>query len=436
MMSNVRTVAMGDASALNEALADAHEEILLLVAPGVELHRGARDAFEEVFEKRSCVVLAYSDFEDENGRVRLMEYNGDLTERFDFGKVIALRRSAALRTGGFDERLNHAHLYDLRLRLLEADGEALRVDRVLYSYKTPHTQGAPEGLLSDSFDYLFYDPEAEKEYERVFKDMLKRRGCFLDGQNEVVRDELSYQLPVSVVIPVLNRVSFIGQAVDSVLRGSCADFELIVSDTGSSDGTQDIVRSFSKKDSRVRLLQISQGNIAFALNAALQEARGKYVAQLDSDDEYLQDTLKDMVKALESNPRCGLAISYYEVMDEKGNPIPGVPPIKHLEYDRNNILRVGGAGAVRVFRTFVLRELGGFDVQTFGSFGEDYDMVLRISERYDIDRVHRILYRYRRHRDSTDTRRDPTEKLELKTEARRRAMERRRTLNLQRTQGS
>jgi glycosyltransferase involved in cell wall biosynthesis len=171
------------------------------------------------------------------------------------------------------------------------------------------------------------------------------------------------------------------------------------------------------------------GTIAFALNTGLREARGKYVAQLDSDDEYLPNTLKNMVDALGANPRCGLAISYYEVMDAVGNPIAGVPPIKHLEYDRNNILRTGGAGAVRAFRKRVLEELGGFDEETFGGFAEDYDMVLKISERYDIDRVHEVLYRYRRHEGSTDTLRDPVEKLNLKTEARRRAMERREELN-------
>jgi GT2 family glycosyltransferase len=419
-----------DPKLLNRAVKNSKELIVLLIEPGVELLPEALDVFSKTFEKKPNAVLAFSDYKEEDEVVRLMDYNGDLTEGFDLGRVVALRRDAVLNAGGFDERLKHAHLYDLRLRLLEAGGEIVHVNRVLYSFKRPKERSAPEGLLSDSFDYLFYDPEAEKEYEVVFKEMLKRRGGYLDHQNEVVLDDRIYDLPVSVVIPVRNRERFIGTAIESVLSGTFQDFELLVVDNASEDGTRDVARRIVDRDPRVRLIENPVGSISFALNTGLRAARGKYLAQLDSDDEYLPDTLIEMVRAIEANPRCGLAISYYEVMDEAGDPIPDVPPIQHLEYDRNNILRVGGAGAVRVYRTCVLRELGGFDEGTFGNFAEDYDMVLRISECYDVDRVHRVLYRYRRHPKSADAGTPGQEQLRLKTLARSSAIERRRELNL------
>ncbi|RMD94044.1 MAG: glycosyltransferase, partial [Calditrichaeota bacterium] len=186
---------------------------------------------------------------------------------------------------------------------------------------------------------------------------------------------------------------------------------------------------------RVRLIENDGTCIAEALNRGIREARGKYIAQLDSDDEYVPDTLKTMVAYMETHPKCGLAISYYDLIDETGKPIEGMGVIKHLEYDRNNILRVDGAGALRFFHKKVLEEFGLYNVEKYGNFGEDYDMVLKISEKYDVDRVHQVLYRYRRHADNTDVQRPAAMKVYNKNNARQEALKRRIALN-QRSQQS
>ena len=77
----------------------------------------------------------------------------------------------------------------------------------------------------------------------------------------------------------------------------------------------------------------------------------------------------------------------------------------------------------------VIKEFGGFNEEKFGHYGEDYDLVLKVSEKYDVGRVHHVLYRYRRHPENTDIMRDPEMKIANKTRARQEALQRRRELN-------
>jgi hypothetical protein len=136
-----------------------------------------------------------------------------------------------------------------------------------------------------------------------------------------------------------------------------------------------------------------------------------------------------MMAHMESHPKCGLAISYYELMNEDRGPVPEVAPVTHSGYTRNQILRRDGAGALRVFPKVILEEMGLYDEENFGNFGEDYDMVLKVGEKYDVDRVHHVLYRYRRHADNTDVTRDPLMKVRNKNNARLNALARRKEIN-------
>lgn len=106
---------------------------------------------------------------------------------------------------------------------------------------------------------------------------------------------------VSVIIPVYNRANIISRAIRSVLRQSYLPVELLVVDDGSTDGTQDIVEKWSEVDSRVRLIEHrkNRGGSA-ARNTGIKHARGKYIAFLDSDDEWLRHKLAKQVNFLEN----------------------------------------------------------------------------------------------------------------------------------------
>ena len=208
-----------------------------------------------------------------------------------------------------------------------------------------------------------------------------------------------------------------------------SDWEYIIVDNGSTDNTRDVVRSYMAKDPRIKLIENDRNIISVSLNLGVRAAKGKYIAQLDSDDEHLPHTLRTMAEHLDNNPTWGLAISYYELMDEDGNVLPEFGVIKHEQYNRNNILRRDGAGALRCWHRSVILEFGGFDEEKLGHYGEDYDLVLKCGEKYEVGRVHQVCYRYRRHGDNTDVLRSSEMKIQNKTLARLNALERRKKLN-------
>ncbi len=430
----------------NHALLQAQGEIFMELPPNIRLHPEACQIFIKTAHENPNAAMFYADFEKvlpdgSRERKHLMDYFGDITERFDFGHLRAYRTAALGQLSGWDESFNSAHDYDLQLRLME-QFEILQIPQVLYDVQVSQEEreaasiGASKLFFPGTgkyggFSYLFYDKEEEKEIERACYQMLKRRGAFLDHDNQPVDYKKGERFPVlvSVVIPVYNREQFIDKAIDSVLGGTLHEIEVVVVDNGSTDGTRDVVRKIAQRDSRVRLIENDKNIIALSLNLGWRSARGKYIAQLDSDDEYLPETLKAMTDHLESHPKAALAVSYYDLMDATGNVLEEFGVIKHLEYDRNNIMRCDGAGAVRVWRRKVIEEFGGFDEKELGHYGEDYDLVLKVTEKHDLDRVHQVLYRYRRHPDNTDARRDERMKLWNKTRARQRALKRRQELN-------
>lgn len=429
------------AEAWGEALSRAPDaQSAAILSPRVRLREGALEQLAGAIDGRADAVGVYCDYEKlrpnkDPESVTLLDHQGCIHERFDFGALLFYHLGAVRAVGGIRADLRHAWEYDLQLRLGEL-GRFVRLPLALYSLELPaETAAVPSALYSPGqgplggFSYVFYPADVEAEVTSVFEEALRRRRAWLETPlaNVPYREERE-PVTCSVVIPVLNRVKYIGNAIRRVLEGTWQDFEIIVIDNGSTDGTQDIVTEIAAADPRVRLLAGTGGSIASALNEGIRAARGRYICQLDSDDQYAPTTLEKMVAAFEADPTCGLAISYYRLMNEAGEVINDVEPITHSGYSRNQILRREGAGALRVFARVVLEEFGLYDEQNYGNFGEDYDMVLKTGEKYNVVRVHEVLYYYRRHDDNTDVTRDPVMKFWNKNHARLEAVRRRKGL--------
>lgn len=101
------------------------------------------------------------------------------------------------------------------------------------------------------------------------------------------------ELPISIIMPVYNSVEYLEKTVESVLSQTFSDFELIMVDDGSSDGSAELCDAISEKDERVKVIHKENGGISSARNAGLKAARGEYIAFCDDDDKYLPDLLKD-----------------------------------------------------------------------------------------------------------------------------------------------
>lgn len=126
---------------------------------------------------------------------------------------------------------------------------------------------------------------------------------------------------VSVIIPVYNAEKYLEEAVDSVLSQTYRDLELIIIDDCSKDNSLEIARSYEQSDARVRVIagEKNQG-VARVRNRGVQEARGEYIALLDSDDVWRKDKLERQLRLIESK---GAQIAYcsYDFMDENGKSV-------------------------------------------------------------------------------------------------------------------
>ena len=421
-------------AALNRIITSCETEFLIIITDDVKLNGNIPELLRNVPKAAGLIYGDYLELAEGQHAVK-RTYKGpeDITERAELGPAMIYRVEALKEAGGWDESLKYAYNYDLRLKLAEC-GRIHHIDAavcIIYPESSEYSKADklffPGKGKYGGFSYLFMEPEEEREIETVFMNSLKRRGAFLEGDAPPMKPEPLISPAVSVITPVFNRERFIGKAIESVLSGKFRDFEYIIIDNGSTDGTREVVERYTS-DPRIRLIRNDVNRIAISLNIGIKMARGKYISQLDSDDLYTPDTLNSMAAFMEET-NCALGISYYSLIDEAGNDLPEFGVIKHAEYSRNNILRVDGAGAVRVWRKSAMLEFGGFDEGELCDYGEDYDLVLKAGEKYRVGRVREVLYKYRRHPDNSDIKRDPLFKLRNKNLARERALGRRSVMN-------
>jgi glycosyltransferase involved in cell wall biosynthesis len=188
---------------------------------------------------------------------------------------------------------------------------------------------------------------------------------------------------ISVVVASHNRTEYLKEAVDSVVRQTRSDWELIIADDGSAEPTRVYLQSLS--DPRIRVIWLPHtGNPSAVRNAAIKQARGRYVALLDSDDCWMPDKLGVQLEGLRSNPECRWSYTYYRRMDEAGreNVDPRIARwIPHEGWILEQVLRVEALIAtpsVMVDRA-LLDEVGGFDEEFV--YCEDYDLWVRLAMR-------------------------------------------------------
>ena len=112
---------------------------------------------------------------------------------------------------------------------------------------------------------------------------------------------------VSVVMPVFNGEKYLAEAIESILTQTFADFELLIVDDASEDGSADIIRDFQNRDARIRSIKLAENvGIASARNKGNAVANGEYIAAMDCDDVSMPERLEKQVDFMQSNPRIGL----------------------------------------------------------------------------------------------------------------------------------
>ncbi len=185
---------------------------------------------------------------------------------------------------------------------------------------------------------------------------------------------------ISVIIPTYNRAAFVLEAVESVYRQTFQDFELIVVDDGSTDGTSKVLKNY--QNHLIYRYQANQG-VSSARNLGLQMARGKWVAFLDSDDLWLPKKLETQIRFFSQNPEAVICQTE-EIWIRNGRRVN--PQKKHRKFSGDIfapslLLCIVSPSAVMIQRDLFNQE-DGFD-ETLPAC-EDYDLWLRISSRFPV----------------------------------------------------
>jgi teichuronic acid biosynthesis glycosyltransferase TuaG len=206
---------------------------------------------------------------------------------------------------------------------------------------------------------------------------------------------------VSIITPAFNSSAFIGETIAAALAQTCADFELLVIDDGSSDDTIDVVHRAAGGDSRVIVMASAHGGPAAARNAGLDAARGRFIALLDSDDVWMPAYLESQLTLLGRFPDRAIvtanAINRGGRLD--GRPLwPETSGWRALA-PRDVIVQDDAVCIMSVFRREVADRIGGFDVRYTGN--EDYQFWLRaVNAGFGIVQNRRPMGFYRRRPDS------------------------------------
>ena len=205
-----------------------------------------------------------------------------------------------------------------------------------------------------------------------------------------------YEIPVTILLPVYNGEKYLSLAISSVLAQDFTDFELLIIDDGSRDGSEAIIRSFT--DPRIRFVKNEQNlGLVRTLNKGMDLAKGNYIARMDADDVMDPARIGSQFDYLERHDSVAAVASVVDLIDQEGNFLG------FWKEDKNN----STVAAIRkslpkynciahpsvMIRTGVLKE---FRYEPAGKLVEDYDLWLRMTAAgYQIGKLEEVLLHHR-----------------------------------------
>lgn len=146
---------------------------------------------------------------------------------------------------------------------------------------------------------------------------------------------------VSIITPTYNSIHFIEETINSIISQNYEDWELIITDDCSTDGTWDLLKEYAVKDSRIKIYQLeSNSGAGIARNNSIKKASGRFIAFCDSDDQWKPNKLSEQLQFMLTND-IALTYSDYDVIDEEGKQNGQVRVPNRLSYRtmlRNNYI--------------------------------------------------------------------------------------------------
>jgi glycosyltransferase involved in cell wall biosynthesis len=197
---------------------------------------------------------------------------------------------------------------------------------------------------------------------------------------------------ISVVMPVYNALPFLDQSIRSILEQTLADFEFVILDDASTDGSTELLREWSYRDKRIQLHESKKRlGLAGSSNAVVAKAQAPVVARMDADDIAHPDRLRRQWEVLASRPDVAVIGTLCNGIDWSGRE---VRPRDRWRLVRRSVYVPFPHGSA-MFRREVFDQVGGYDNESNG--GEDQDLFSRMAARGRVFTLPDVLYSYRYH---------------------------------------
>lgn len=197
---------------------------------------------------------------------------------------------------------------------------------------------------------------------------------------------------VSIILPTHNGEKYLSNSIESIIKQDFEDWELIIVNDCSADGSQDIINQYLKLDSRIKeIINKTNQKLPESLNIGFRSSKGYYLTWTSDDNIFMSDALSKMVNYLNKNKNEYMVCAKMDIIDENGHFIA-----HHCGYSFRDMLYNNCVGACFMYRRTVLMDIGEYDQSKF--LVEDYDYWLRILFFYGkIGYLNERLYLYRIH---------------------------------------
>lgn len=201
---------------------------------------------------------------------------------------------------------------------------------------------------------------------------------------------------VSVVMAVYNGARYLREAVESILNQTFSDFEFVIIDDGSVDGTAEILHYYAQRDERIRIHRQTNQKLIAALNMGFEMAQGVYIARMDADDVSLPERLARQVDFLDAHPEIGVLGTGFQIMDGYGNTSHTVHfPKQHGVLRWYLCFYCPIVHPSVMMRREIVEQAGGYDADMVHA--EDYDLWRRLSCVTRLSNLQDTLLQLRKH---------------------------------------
>jgi glycosyltransferase involved in cell wall biosynthesis len=320
------------------------------------------------------------------------------------------RKKAWEEAGGYNPNTVYGYEdWDLWLSMAEKEWYGELLPEPLFLYRdhrqsrrdiTDRNEEKAVDRIIKNHPELYNAPITEQEYFEFREMILKEKRFPLENMAmpnfyfKMIRN-VQFSDPdrkpnVSIVIPCYNYANYVDEAIGSALGQLYRDFEVIVVNDGSTDGTKEALEKY-QDNPRVTVINQKNQGLAASRNNGIRKARGEYILPLDADDMMHEVMLESTVPVLENNPNLGVVTT--DILwfgDEKKRIAP-------LEYDFNRLKTENHLNYCSLFRKKAWEDAGGYNTNmVYGS--EDWDFWISMGEKGWYGKVvHKPLFFYRKH---------------------------------------